>query len=158
MLYPPALSLVLAGLLACATTPTVPDTPVQSDAPAATTTPNEPEPPTVTTMPAEPQTPTTIVYGDDARANVGEQVRFVGVAYDAKLGAIVVTDSFSVYCIELDEWPMGITGQTVEVTGRLERTDQFAATVNAKGEISQGTAGGDWLLHGVQWQVVEPTE
>ena len=79
----------------------------------------------------------------------------MGEAYDAKLSAIVVSDGFSVYCIEIQEWPMGLTGKTVEVTGRLEITDQYKATVNAKGEISQGTSGGDWLLHQVEYRVIE---
>ncbi len=125
--------ILLAGLAACATTPPVKDT--------------------VTAMVSEPETPVLITSSSDA--SPGQLVRFVGVAHDAKLSAIVVSDSFSVYCIELDEWPGQVNGRTVEVTGRLEVTDQYAATVNAKGEISQGTSGGDWLLTGVEWQQVD---
>jgi len=128
MKHIPILALI-AGLAACATTPMVTD------------------------MAAEPETPILITSSSDAEP--GQLVRFVGVAYDAKLSAIVVSDSFSLYCIELDEWPGEVNGQTVEVTGRLEVTDQYAATVNAKGEISQGTSGGDWLLRGVEWRAVE---
>jgi len=120
---------LLAGLAACATTPLVTD------------------------MAAEPETSILITSSSDAEP--GQLVRFVGVAYDAKLSAIVVSDSFSLYCIELAEWPGEVNGQMVEVTGRLEVTDHYAATVNAKGEISQGTSGGDWLLRGVEWRAVE---
>ena len=31
----------------------------------------------------------------------------------------------------------------------------LAATVNERGEISQGTSGGDWLLRGVEYRVVD---
>lgn len=126
---PPILALLVAGLAACATTPPV------TDMPDATSEP--------------------ILITSSSDADPGQVVRFVGVAYDAKLSAIVVSDHFSLYCIELDEWPAEVNGQTVEVTGRLERTDQYAATVNALGEISQGTSGGDWVLHGVEWRAVE---
>ncbi len=129
------------GLAACATSPMVTDMPTEPLAPA------------VATETPAPQAP--ILISSSADAEPGQRVRFIGVAYDAKLSAIVVSDHFSLYCIELDEWPMEVSGKTVEVIGRLERTDQYAATVNEEGEISQGTSGGDWVLHGVEWRAVE---
>ncbi len=122
-------SFVLAGLLACSTTPTVTEMPDPTSAPPPAT--------------------------DSTEAAPGEVVTVVGVAHNAKLSAIVVNERRSLYCIELDEWPDEVLGQTVEVTGRLEVTDQYAATVNEKGEISQGTSGGDTLLREVTWTLVE---
>ena len=89
----------------------------------------------------------------DAQAASGSLVRVRGTAYDAKLSAIVVSDGISVYCLDIEEWPSGLTGQSIEVTGRLRNTDQFKARVDADGGISQGTTGGDWVMEGCIFQV-----
>lgn len=77
---------------------------------------------------------------------IGERVRIVGQAVDAKLAGALLVDGEPIYCLELDRWPDGVVGETVEVTGVLRRTDQFKATVAKDGAISQGTAGGDYVI------------
>ena len=107
-------------------------------------------------MSSQPSSPPPAASTPEPAA--AEPVVLVGVAHNAKLSAIVVGEGFSVYCIELEEWPDEVLGETVEITGHIERTDQYQATVNAKGEISQGTAGGDTVLRGLSWQLVAPGE
>jgi len=77
---------------------------------------------------------------------IGKRVRVVGTAQNAKLGAVVEGERLVVYCEGLDSWPAAQVGKPVTVTGVLTRTDDFKATVGPHGEISQGSAGGDWVL------------
>lgn len=76
----------------------------------------------------------------------GTRVRVTGVAQNAKLGAVVVSERMTVYCLDRQEWPPDLVGQQVTVSGIVERTDDFKAEVNEKGEISQGSAGGDLVI------------
>lgn len=87
-------------------------------------------------------------------ADVGRTV-FEGVAANAKLGAMVHNDTGMVYCIEMQEWPEGVVGKRVKVTGVMEKTDRFKATVADDGAVSQGTSGSDTVLRNVQWELVE---
>lgn len=74
-------------------------------------------------------------------------VELVGVAQNAKLGAVVTgTSRGDVYCRGVDAWPDDLVGAPVRVRGRLQTTDAFAARVDPDGAISQGTAGGDTVL------------
>ncbi|MCB9537654.1 MAG: hypothetical protein H6704_15490 [Myxococcales bacterium] len=74
-------------------------------------------------------------------------VELVGVAQNAKLGAVVTgTAHGDVYCRGVDAWPADLVGVEVRVRGRLQTTDAFAARVDADGAVSQGTAGGDVVL------------
>ena len=120
---------------------------------SATVTTEKPgaEPPTE--LPTEPPT-TEITPPEVAQADgVGQEVVYVGTAVNAKLAPAVDSDRGLVYCIEMEEWPEEVLGKTVEVRGVLEQTDQFKAEVAPDGAISQGTAGGDLLLHGVTYEV-----
>lgn len=85
------------------------------------------------------------------------RVELVGVAQNAKLGAVVTgTARGDVYCRGLDAWPDELVGVKVRVSGRLETTDAFAARVDADGAISQGTAGGDTVLLECTWARAAP--
>ena len=97
----------------------------------------------------------TITDSSDVNASLGKRITFVGEAANAKLSAMVHTDAMMLYCIEMADWPDEVHGKQVQVTGVLERTDQFKATVAKDGAISQGTAGGDVLLRSVEWELVE---
>ena len=83
----------------------------------------------------------------------GEVVTVKGTAVNTKLSAAVKSASMLVYCIEIPEWPEDISGRTVTVSGRLEKSDQFKARTGPSGERSAGTTGGDYLLRAVSWRV-----
>ncbi|MBI5545433.1 MAG: hypothetical protein HY901_16225 [Deltaproteobacteria bacterium] len=87
-----------------------------------------------------------LVKGPDAGVQVGEEVRIRGKAVNAKLSAAVLADGWLVYCLERQGWPDELVNREITVRGRLERTDDFQARVGPRGEVSQGTAGGDWVL------------
>ena len=124
-------------------TPAAPSAPLVEDTP-------EQAPPDQ----AEPVTATAIGNREQALAAIGTTVRISGTAENAKLAAIVIAPWISVYCLDLDSWPDEVQGQQVEVTGQLNLTDQFQAQVSKDGSISQGTAGGDWTLHGTRFELL----
>jgi hypothetical protein len=73
----------------------------------------------------------------------GRPVRLAGVAENAKGGAVLLVNDEPVYVARRDSWPLGLTKQRISLGGRLVRKQYLPeATVNAKGEISQGTAAG----------------
>ena len=84
---------------------------------------------------------------------LGEVVMIKGTAINTKLSAAVKSASMLVYCIEIPEWPDDISGRTVTVSGRLEKSDQFKTRTGPSGERSAGTSGGDYLLRSVSWTV-----
>ena len=83
---------------------------------------------------------------------LGEVVMIKGTAVNTKLSAAVKSASMLVYCIEIPEWPGDISGRTVTVSGQLEKSDQFKARTGPSGELSAGTAGGDYLLRSGSWK------
>lgn len=74
---------------------------------------------------------------------VGKHVRLVGIAENAKGGAVVLVGKSPVYIAGKDSWPEAMRTKRVSLGGTLVR-EQFlpVATVSPKGEVSQGTAGG----------------
>jgi hypothetical protein len=119
---------------------------------------------------AVPAAPTLVASTDQAELLIGQVVRVMGAAADAKLSAVVQTDALLVYCMVQGEdsllaesrWPEGVAGQQVEVTGTLVQSDQFTAGVGPDGAISQGTEGPILALVGFEHQLVpaapQPTE
>lgn len=90
-------------------------------------------------------TPTAITSRAQMAALRGQWVKLEGKAVNAKLAAMVLGDGFSVYVTARPAWGDD-AGKRVQVVGRLEQTDAFKASVDAKGQISQGTQGGDWWV------------
>ncbi len=98
---------------------------------------------------AADQAPLLLASADQVDAALEQPVRVVGTAQDAKLSAAVVGDDLLVYCMTRGEgdvlseyrWPEDTLGQQVAVTGTLEQSEQFIATVAPDGAISQGTEG-----------------
>lgn len=75
---------------------------------------------------------------------VGKVVELRGKAQNAKGGAVVVVDEVSIYVRGLAAWPDEALGKRVVVHGPLSTMQYLPeATVNAKGEISQGVSQGD---------------
>lgn len=104
-------------------------------------------------MTTQQDTTATLARAEQVDDLLGQRVRVVGIAQDAKLAAHLTTDAgLGVYCIDLQRWPEHLRGQRVEATGTLRRTDRFAATVDEDGAISQGTAGGDLILEECSYQ------
>ena len=79
----------------------------------------------------------------EAKKAAGHQITFKGKAYNAKLGAAVLSDEFGLTCIDPSTWPESQVEKEVQVTGVLELTDDYKY---AKDPISQGTEGQDWLI------------
>ena len=77
----------------------------------------------------------------EARAAIGRLVRVTGTAQREKLGDSVDTPGLTVICVG-HRFPDERIGKMVAVEGVLVETSEFEATVNAKGEVSQGTEPG----------------
>lgn len=92
----------------------------------------------------------------DLSALIDQTVRLVGTAENAKGGAVVLVDGTPVYVAKKDSWPEPLRKKRISLGGKLTRTQYLPqATVNAKGEISQGTTGAstDYVLR----DATEPT-
>lgn len=90
---------------------------------------------------AAEEKPRALTGRAEVESAIGQRVVIVGLAREAKLGAVVLVDGAPIYCLGQDRWPEGVEGEQVEVTGTLSRTDRFAARVDDDGAISQGTQG-----------------
>lgn len=75
----------------------------------------------------------------DAPASYHAEIE--GTARNAKISGIVISEKLSVYCLNVPDWG-ALEGKKVSVQGLVEYTEEFAAQINEKGEISQGTEGG----------------
>ncbi len=82
-------------------------------------------------------------------------VTIEGTAQNAKLSAVVVGPESVVYCLNIPEWPSHIVGKRVRIKGVLETTDEFAAKTNSRGEITQGSAGGDLVMRQCEYQLID---
>lgn len=85
-----------------------------------------------------------------------QTIRLVGTADDAKGGAVVLVDGTPVYVAKKASWPEALRSKRISLGGKLTRTQYLPqATVNAKGEIAQGTTGAstDYVLR----DATEPT-
>lgn len=74
---------------------------------------------------------------------IGKRVRLVGVAENAKGGAVVLIGNSPVYIAGKDAWPEALRTKRVSLGGTLVNEQYLpVATVSPKGEVSQGTTGG----------------
>lgn len=83
-----------------------------------------------------------------------KQITVIGTAERAKLGALVISQRRSFYCLNIGEWPDHVVGKKVKVTGTIQVTDRFKARVDKSGAISQGTRGGDSVMHDATYEVL----
>ena len=87
------------------------------------------------------------------------RVRLSGVARDAKGGAIVLVNDLPIYLAGLAAWPRPIEGKRVAVGGALvEKQYLPQATRNAKGEISQGAEGKQYVLESPLWRLFQESK
>ncbi|MBL8933303.1 MAG: hypothetical protein JNM69_02045 [Archangium sp.] len=92
----------------------------------------------------------------DLSSLIEQPVRLVGTAENAKGGAVVLVDGTPVYVAKRASWPEPLRKKRISLGGKLTRGQYLPqATVNAKGEISQGTTGAstDYVLR----DATEPT-
>ena len=74
---------------------------------------------------------------------VGKRVRLVGIAENAKGGAVLLVGTSPVYVAGKDSWPEAMRTKRVSLGGTLVREQYLpVATVSPTGEVSQGTGGG----------------
>ena len=75
-----------------------------------------------------------------------QSVWVVGVAANAKQGAVVVTGNHALSCAGRPSWPAELAGKPVVVAGRLQSRDLPAPPVGPDGERSAGAEGAMWTL------------
>ena len=86
---------------------------------------------------------------------LGQRVRLSGIARDAKGGAVLLVNDAPLYLAGLDGWPTAIHGKQVAVGARLvEKQYLPEATRDAKGAISQGAAGKQYVLETPTWRLL----
>ena len=88
--------------------------------------------------------PPLVTSFTEADERTGQVIRVQGTAQREKIGDSVDSPSLNVICVDT-RFPDDRIGTPVTVEGKLEITQDFAATVGPDGEISQGTAGGVFL-------------
>lgn len=88
-------------------------------------------------------------------ALLGKRVRLVGTARDAKGGAVLLVNNAPLYLAGLDAWPMVANGKQVAVGGKLVDKQYLPeAKKDAKGAISQGAVGSQWVLEAPTWRLL----
>ena len=101
-----------------------------------------------------PAPPAVIDDGAQLEPHVGQPVVARGMAGNAHIAAAVKVGSEVVYCLGLDSWPDAVSGKTVDASGKLERTNEFAAPPpGPNGEQSQGTDGDVYVLRDCKYTV-----
>lgn len=89
----------------------------------------------------------------------GQRVRLSGLARDAKGGAVLLLDGAPLYLAGLQSWPSEVHGKAVAVGGKLvEKQYLPEATVDARGAISQGARGTQWVLEAPTWRLLAAPE
>jgi hypothetical protein len=91
-------------------------------------------------------------------ALVDQEAYVRGVARDAALGAVVVTDDGAVVYVDgLRAWPAAASGKRVEVKGTLRRRKLAPdPVIGADGGISHGAVGTNLVVEGAAWTVQQP--
>ncbi len=101
-------------------------------------------------MPTAPEQPApeaiVVARAAELAPAVGQRVHVRGRVDRVKLGDQITADGFSVVCTGTPQ-DDDVIGTTITVSGVLVQVDT-GATVNAKGEISQGTEPGTatWMI------------
>jgi hypothetical protein len=91
-----------------------------------------------------------------ASSAVGQRVHLVGVARDAKGGAVLLVENEPVYLAGLDAWPAEAQGKRVAVSGSLTLTQHLPeAGRDAKGAAAAGAKGKQLVLERPTWRLVD---
>jgi hypothetical protein len=93
------------------------------------------------------------VVEEDLPAALGQRVSVVGVARDARMGAVVLLADTPVYVVGLDAWPTELHGQRVRVEGRVEERKLAPdPSVGPDGAQTAGMEGVAWVLAEATWR------
>jgi hypothetical protein len=86
-------------------------------------------------------------------SSIGKTFTLVGIARDAKGGAVLVTPGGElVYIEDLDYWPSELWGKEISVTGVLQEKKYIPDPLTTpNGAISQGAYGNQYVLEKAQW-------
>jgi hypothetical protein len=87
---------------------------------------------------------------------VNKKVTLEGVAYNAKLGAVVQIGSYVVYIDGVQGWTNNIVGKRISVTGLLIRK-KGTPLINNGGIVKSGIEGSYYVLEKPEWKVVNRT-
>lgn len=71
---------------------------------------------------------------------LGQEVTLEGVAYDAKLGALLELPGDSIW-LDREAWPAGYHGKRVRVTGVVIRRDDLPVFIAEPGKDEEARAG-----------------
>lgn len=83
----------------------------------------------------------------ELKSALDERVVIEGVANNAKVGAVVITDDEEVvYLAEMKAWPDDVAGKRVVVDGVLHRGQIYPDVEEEDGITSQGLPGEQWYL------------
>lgn len=87
---------------------------------------------------------------------LGKVITLVGTAYDAKAGAMILTENESaVYIRGLDEWPGQYSGKKISVSGLLTKDKLVPDPVIGRdGGISTGAYGEDYVLDNAEYKLM----
>ncbi len=89
------------------------------------------------------------------KPSYGKKTTIVGIARDAKAGAVIIVNNEPVYIQGLESWPGRFSGKKVKATGVLREKKHIPDPVNANGEITQGAWGKQDVLEDAKWELVE---
>lgn len=84
----------------------------------------------------------------DYESVLNQQITVEGIAQNASLGAIVLTDDMvPIYLEGMMIWDAALLNKAVSATGTLRRNNTIPrATVNTKGERTHGVGGSIYMI------------
>jgi hypothetical protein len=90
---------------------------------------------------------------EDFSDKVNHEVTIQGVAMNASLGAILMTeDDTPVYLDGIQEWEVELVRKELLVTGVLRyKSIAPTATVDSEGRVSHGVGGDNYVLENSSW-------
>jgi len=96
----------------------------------------------------------------DWTQRVGKKVTVVGIAQNAKSGAILLVDGEALYLQGKESWEAKDVNQKIRATGRLAEFQLPVASQNEKGEWSAGVAapGTAYRLEKFTWESADAHE
>jgi hypothetical protein len=94
-----------------------------------------------------------LIRGSDLEHRLNENVELIGLAQNAKCGAIVVlSDSTPIYIDKMDSWGTQWTNKRIMVTGKLGRRNLTPNAVSKDGEKSAELSGPVFYIASASWK------
>lgn len=89
----------------------------------------------------------------DIEKTIGQKITILGIAKDAKGGAVLLTsDNGPIYIKGLDSWPMELFDKQIKATGVLKE-EKFIPdpVIDENGSISTGAYGDQLVLENAEY-------